>query len=89
MSASSKPLYLGVVGKPVLQSLSPTIHKCALDLLNLKGTYLRLATDSFAETTELCQTMGISGINITAPYKEKFARSSVEKGRKRFKNWRD
>lgn len=65
-----KPVYFGVIGKPIIQSLSPIIHKEALRLAGLNGTYLRLAVDSLKEALVCAKEMGLKGLNITSPFKE-------------------
>jgi len=71
---NSKPIYqaiyLGVIGKPIIQSLSPIIHETAFEQLGLNGAYLRLAVDSIQEALACAQEMGLGGINVTAPFKE-------------------
>ncbi len=49
----------GVVGKPILFSLSPLLYK----------NYIRLAVDSVKEAVELKDQIGLKGINVTAPFK--------------------
>ena len=69
MPSISEPFYLGVIGKPILQSLSPVIHEAALEQLGLVGAYLRLAVDSVSEALTCSREMGLKGINVTAPFK--------------------
>lgn len=52
----------GVIGKPVLHSLSPGLYKDQL--------YLRIAVESVREILELKEIIPIKGINVTAPFKE-------------------
>lgn len=59
-----------IAAKPVLHSLSPALHNHAFQKLGLDATYTRLAVDSAEEALELMREMGISGINVSAPFKE-------------------
>ncbi len=59
-----------VVGDPVLHSLSPKIFIAAFESLNLKCTYSRLAASTAKEALSLAREMGMSGLNITSPFKE-------------------
>lgn len=68
--SDSQPIYLGVIGKPILQSLSPTLHQEALKRAGKNGVYLRLAVDSLKEALVCADEMGLKGLNITAPFKE-------------------
>ena len=74
-----------VTGSPIFQSKSPDIWNSAFDALNIDAVYFKIATNDIREAVRLSKEMGLSGMNITAPYKEdslKFANdldSDVEK----------
>ena len=63
-------VYLGVVGRPIIQSLSPLIHEMVLKFVAKQGAYLRLAVESLDEAISVSEQMGLRGINVTAPFKE-------------------
>jgi shikimate dehydrogenase len=63
-------LYLGVIGRPILQSLSPIIHSTALEHIGRKGAFLRIAATSIEEGVLTARQIGLRGFNVTAPFKE-------------------
>ena len=64
------PLLLAVAGKPVLHSRSPAIHRSALAKAGIAGQYMRLAVESARQALTVASEIGISGLNVTAPFKE-------------------
>jgi len=68
-----------VTGKPILHSRSPEMHNAAFSELGLDSCYVRLASDSAQEALDCAKGMGITGMNITSPFKEDFAKLVREK----------
>jgi len=62
--------FYAVLGKPVFFSRSPLIYNTAFKHLGIKARYLRLSASSEAEALQTTEEMGISGLNITSPFKE-------------------
>ncbi|NYZ73653.1 shikimate dehydrogenase [Candidatus Micrarchaeota archaeon] len=62
-----------VVGKPVLHSMSPQMHNAAFHALGMDAVYVRLAAESAEDALESAGVIGISGMNVTAPFKEEMA----------------
>lgn len=63
---------LGLIGHPVAHSLSPVLHKAALDHFGLSGTYDLIdirPEDLKVRVTELIAN-GFIGLNVTVPYKQ-------------------
>jgi shikimate dehydrogenase len=62
----------GVIGWPVHQSLSPTMHSYWLRLHGLAGAYVALpvAPENFGRCVAALPLMGFAGANITVPHKE-------------------
>ena len=68
----------GIVGRPVLQSLSPRIHNRAYRALGVPGLYLPFHAESFGDfwldvvEAEALRVIGLPlhGLSVTAPYKE-------------------
>lgn len=63
---------LGLIGHPVAHSLSPALHKAALDHFNLSGNYELMdikPEDLKVRVTELIAN-GFIGLNVTVPYKQ-------------------
>lgn len=63
----------GVVGRPILHSLSPALHNAAFAALGLDARYLRFAARSGREALRAAEDLGLKGFNVTAPFKEELA----------------
>ncbi len=61
-------------GKPIMQSASPLIHNAGFAACGVRATYTRLAADSMEEALETARQIGMSGLNVTAPFKESACR---------------
>lgn len=62
-----------VCGRPILHSRSPDMHNAAFRARGIDAAYVRLAAESAKAALESALGMGISGLNITSPFKEDFA----------------
>ncbi|WP_163555429.1 shikimate dehydrogenase [Helicobacter suis] len=75
----------GVFGNPIAHSKSPLLHNAVFlrfeQKLKFKGSYHPLLLDKNANLKEKFLELGLSGANITTPFKEKaFICSDVVKG---------
>src|SRR5207248_5823971 len=77
----------GVVGSPVMHSMSPAIHNAAFDRLGHDSVYLPLLVNegyesfkAFMETFLAFAPLHLSGLSITIPHKENALRYLAEKG---------
>jgi shikimate dehydrogenase len=63
----------GLIGHPVSHSLSPLIHNSAFNALGLKCRYFlfEVAPYFFPQAMAGIRALGIKGVNITIPYKQK------------------
>ncbi len=68
----SDPIY-GIVGNPLVQSRSPEIHNLGLNRLGLPGVYLPFLSDNWETFSSLARLLGINGLSVTIPFKEKAA----------------
>ncbi|HIH30439.1 TPA: NAD(P)-binding domain-containing protein [Candidatus Micrarchaeota archaeon] len=59
-----------VAGKPVLHSISPQVHNAGFASLGISAAYIRLSAGSGSEAIATARQMGISGLSVTAPFKE-------------------
>lgn len=59
----------GVVGNPVVDSLSPVIHNAAFQAAGVNSVYLPLQTETLEDFLAFAKFMGIDGASITIPYK--------------------
>ena len=71
MNITSKTQLLAVVGNPIRHSLSPKLHNYLSHKLELDYVYTAFEPDSFDNVLEAVKTLGIKGINVTAPFKYK------------------
>lgn len=73
MKIDGKTMLFALIGHPVEHSFSPNIHNAQLKLNEINGRYL--AFDVEEENLESALrglfVLGIQGVNITVPYKEK------------------
>lgn len=60
-----------VFGDPIAHTLSPRIHNNAIAALNLRGFYARFHLQTPQTLREKIFELGLSGTNITVPFKEK------------------
>ncbi len=65
-------MYLGVIGDPAKQSLSPVFQQAAIDALGLDITYERWATppEGLATRIESLRAPHVLGANVTIPHKQ-------------------
>ena len=71
---SRKGLRLAIAGKPVLHSRSPDLHMAALSSTGTRGFYTRLAADDAEDALTLGRLLNLTGLTLTAPFKEDLAR---------------
>ena len=64
---------LGIIGDPVEHSLSPRMHNFLLERAGLNFCYLafRVDKEGFQGALEGMRALGIRGLNVTAPHKER------------------
>ena len=62
----------GVIGWPIVHSVSPTLHGYWLQEENVDGALVRLAVarENFARVIRALQLAGFRGVNVTLPHKE-------------------
>ena len=59
----------GVVGNPVMHSLSPVMHNAGFRHFGIDAVYLPLLAKDAADFVEFAKAIGLSGASITAPFK--------------------
>ena len=57
-------------GKPIMQSASPQMHNAGFAACGVHAIYTRLAADSMEDALQTARQIGMSGLNVTAPFKE-------------------
>ncbi|GIP55417.1 shikimate dehydrogenase [Paenibacillus vini] len=65
------PLLLGVMGDPIIQSKSPSMHRAALQASGIEGTYvpLHVKGDRLEDAIKGVRALGFRGVNVTVPHK--------------------
>jgi len=59
----------GVVGTPIVHSLSPTMHNAAFSATGLNSVYLAFETDDIEGCLRGMRVLGIRGLSVTIPFK--------------------
>jgi 3-dehydroquinate dehydratase/shikimate dehydrogenase len=77
----------GVVGSPIMHSMSPAIHNASFAAVGHDGVYLPLLVEAgyesfkaFMETFVEYEPLDLSGLSVTIPHKENALRYLKEKG---------
>lgn len=67
-----KTLVYGIIGDPVDHSLSPLIHNSIAEMFNQNFAYMPfpVKTENLEEAVKGAWSLGIRGLNVTAPHKE-------------------
>jgi shikimate dehydrogenase len=70
---SAKTRVIAVLGDPVSHSRSPAMHNAAFQALGLDFVYvaLRVAPADLARAIRGIRTLGLAGLNVTVPHKER------------------
>ena len=72
MTITGRTLVAGIVGQPVAQSMSPVLHNAWLADAGIDGVYVPFSPplERFAEFISGIRHSGVSGLNVTIPFKE-------------------
>jgi 3-dehydroquinate dehydratase / shikimate dehydrogenase len=72
-SIDKDTVIFGVIGDPIAQSFSPRVHNACLRELHLNMLYLpfRVPTEYLESFLKTCPELGIRGLSVTIPHKEK------------------
>ncbi|HEX4209166.1 MAG TPA: shikimate dehydrogenase [Candidatus Binataceae bacterium] len=73
---SGRTLFTAVYGDPVEHSLSPAMHNAAYSALGMERAYgaFRVAPERLREALRAVVALGLLGVNLTVPHKERGAR---------------
>lgn len=68
---NSRTLLFGVIGDPVVQSLSPVLQNFLIQHFGLNAAYLafHVSTEQLPAAVAGAQSLGIAGLNVTIPHK--------------------
>lgn len=85
-TAAATPLY-GIVGWPVTHSRSPHVHNAAMSAAGIDGLYVPLPVRSdddafaaFMNTLDAADWLGLRGLSVTLPHKERALRWVRDRG---------
>ena len=67
---SGSPDVYGVLGSPLLHSLSPVMHNAGFGALAKDAIYLPLEARDIDDFTTFADAFGIRGVSVTTPFKE-------------------
>ena len=69
---TGKTRVAGVVGQPIVQSLSPLIHNAWLEAAGIDGVYVALAPEEgrFGSFLDGLRGGVVRGLNVTMPFKQ-------------------
>jgi len=72
---------VGVIGFPVRHSLSPLLHNCAFDVMDLDWSYLAFEVSPrlFGQAVSGAESLGFRGLSVTMPHKDAAARLAVRR----------
>ncbi|HXE80277.1 MAG TPA: type I 3-dehydroquinate dehydratase [Vicinamibacterales bacterium] len=59
----------GVVGNPIMHSLSPAMHNAAFDAAGIDAVYLPIEAADAADFLNFAEGIGLKGASVTAPFK--------------------
>lgn len=59
----------GVLGRPIMHSLSPAMHNAAFRAAGLDAVYVPLEAASFDDFMAFAEAFGLEGASVTAPFK--------------------
>jgi len=73
MEINGKTKLFALIGHPVEHSFSPSLHNSQLELNGINGKYLAFDVDpeNLGKAIEGLHVLGVVGVNVTIPYKEK------------------
>ncbi|CAB49372.1 shikimate dehydrogenase [Pyrococcus abyssi] len=60
----------GLIGKPVSHSLSPVMHNALFRKYGIDAVYVTFEVEELGKAIDGVRALGISGLNVTMPYKE-------------------
>jgi 3-dehydroquinate dehydratase/shikimate dehydrogenase len=77
-AVTARTAVYGVVGNPVLHSLSPAMHNAAFEAAGIDGVYLPVEAADADDFLRFADALGMRGASVTAPFK--LALASAAKG---------
>ncbi len=72
MKLDGRTRVFGLFGDPVVHSLSPAMQNAGFQAIGFNGCYLpfKVAPEKLTSAVQAILSLGISGVNVTAPHKE-------------------
>jgi len=66
---SKSTLVFGIIGNPVMHSLSPELHNSAYERAGIDAVYVPFNVDNLSSFFRLAELLNISGFSVTIPHK--------------------
>ncbi|RJR41756.1 MAG: shikimate dehydrogenase [Desulfobacteraceae bacterium] len=66
----AKQEIFGIIGNPLVHSLSPVMHNAAYREMGIDGSYEPFETDDLRTTIHMIRDRNIRGVSVTLPFKE-------------------
>lgn len=70
MKINGKTTLFGIIGNPVSHSLSPVMHNCAFETLQIDGVYVPFKVEDISAALVGIKGLNVAGASVTIPYKE-------------------
>jgi 3-phosphoshikimate 1-carboxyvinyltransferase len=70
MPVTPPPPCFAVAGRPILGSRSVPLFRALFERLDISAHYMRLSVGEATEILPLCDSLGLSGVNVTSPHKQ-------------------
>lgn len=71
MTSFTQTQIFAVTGKPVLHSKSPDLFNAQFKAIQKNAAYVRIMAKNAEQAIFVYKSLGVSGMNVTSPYKEK------------------
>ncbi len=79
MDINGKTKILGVIGNPIEHTLSPVIHNTLSEIKGINAVYVPIhVEEDIASVVKGLYASGVSGLNITVPYKQQVMESIID-----------
>lgn len=78
--AGASSALFGVVGRPVMHSLSPALHNAAFREAGIDAVYVPLEACDFEDFMAFAAAFDVQGASVTAPFKADALTASIESG---------
>ena len=68
----------GVLGAPLLHSLSPAMHNAGFDAIGQNACYVPFEANDVEDFIDFAKALNVRGVSVTAPFKEQMLKEVAE-----------